>query len=81
MVSDGGMRGGRMEHRCAGREMVPPGGSRREHVPPDLHERPRDALKSWYTYKGPSPSLSAVHASESPSPDGELPYAVPVLGP
>jgi hypothetical protein len=62
MVSDGGVQGGRMEHRCAGREMVSPGSLRCEHVPPDLHERPRDGLKSWYTYKGPSPSLSAVHA-------------------
>src|SRR6266511_2711080 len=52
-----------------------------KHVPPDLHERHRDGLKSWYTYKGPSPSLCAAHASESPSPDGDLTRAVPVLGP
>jgi hypothetical protein len=64
------------------RETFQAGGApRRKHVPPDLHERRRDQLKSWYTFKGSSPSLCGAHASESPSPDGDLNRVVPVLGP
>jgi hypothetical protein len=76
-----GMRQEERVGACRQRETVRAGGSWRQHVPPDLHERRRGGLKSWYTHKGPSPSLCAAHASESPSPDGDLARAVPVLGP
>jgi hypothetical protein len=62
-------------------ETVGQAGSRRDDLPPDLHERRRGGPKSWYTLQGPSPFLCAVHAYESPSRDGALSCAVPVLGP
>jgi hypothetical protein len=73
--------GRRSECRCLGSgRQSKHVGPRKKDVPPDLHERRRDRLKSWYTFKGSSPSLCGAHAFESPSPDGDLKRAVPVLG-